>query len=270
VVEVNTKTVDEYKAVGISSALTTLAQWLERRQFRGTSGAFCITNELADYARALLPEDVPTWVTGNGFNADRTQLTLFDEKARKSLDIPVDDMVVVFLGSLYPWQGVDYLIETLISLQNVWLLVIGNGPERNKLEQLANQLGVDGRLRWLGWQEGAALQQLLGAVDVAVGTLALNRKGMSEAQALKTRHCLGIGLPIIIGYSDTLLDSDSPGVFYADNTSELVQRIQEIRAMGCTRDLSYRQQIRDFAVQRLSWATIAKQTSDFMYEAQLF
>jgi glycosyltransferase involved in cell wall biosynthesis len=39
--------------------------------------------------------------------------------------------------------------------------------------------------------------------DVAIGTLALHRKGMNEASPLKVREYLAHGIPVIIGYDDT-------------------------------------------------------------------
>jgi len=109
---------------------------------------------------------------------------------------------------------------------------------------------------------------LMGAADVGVGALALERKNMREAQPIKTRHYLGSGLPVIIGYQDTLLDESSPGVFYAHDTAELIGCLQSLKdARNHLRDPIYRKKIRAFALERLSWQGIAKNTSDLLIEA---
>jgi hypothetical protein len=73
-------------------------------------------------------------------------------------------------------------------------------------------------------------------------------------------------LPTIIGYKDTLLSSDSPGVFYAQTAEDIAARVSEIQRQGCMRNAEYRQKIRNFALQNLSWAAIARQTSDTLLE----
>lgn len=266
VVELHSNTVEEYRSLHISPLKTMVARWAEQFEFAGAVGAFCITRELTRYAAQILPPRAPTWITGNGFPSDEISLLEFDYAARRASGVPLDATVLVFLGSLQPWQGVDLVIQALKDLPDTWLWIIGEGTERARLERLANELGVAERVRWCGWQVGSGLRDLMRVADIGIGTLALGRKGMYEAQATKVRTYLGSGLPIIIGYCDTLLDEHSPGVFYAQDVSQLTARIREIRANVDVRDPEYRARIRSFAVEQLSWAAIAERTSDILRE----
>src|SRR5207249_2857500 len=54
-----------------------------------------------------------------------------------------------------------------------------------------------------GVLDRAQLHRLLAQVDVGVGTLALHRKGLEEASALKVREYLALGLPVVLGNADT-------------------------------------------------------------------
>ena len=58
---------------------------------------------------------------------------------------------VVVAGRLVPHKRVGLLLDTLARLPNVTAAVIGDGPERRKLEQQAADLGVADRVRFTGW-----------------------------------------------------------------------------------------------------------------------
>lgn len=265
-IEINTNTAGEYKAMGAGPVTVALADWIERIQLKYASGAFCVTRELADYARKRMPHNAPVWITGNGFRAEITQLALFDPTPRTAVGVTEQEIVLVFLGSLQPWHGVDIVVEALRHRPDIRLWIIGDGPEKNRLQLRAHELGIESQIQWWGYQDGEKLQSLLSASDIAIGSLALYRNDMYEAQPLKVRHYLGTGLPTIIGYKDTLLNGDSPGVFFAQTAEDIAALVSEIQRRGAMRDAEYRQKIRNFALQKLSWAAIARQTSDTLLE----
>ena len=68
--------------------------------------------------------------------------------------------------------------------------------------------------------------------DVAIGTLALHRKQMDEACPLKVRRYLEFGLPVLLGYRDTDLDSlDAWWLLRLPNTeSNVLSSLQEIES----------------------------------------
>lgn len=75
--------------------------------------------------------------------------------------------VVAGVGRLHPVKGWDDLLRAFARLpaavegQPLRLLVVGDGPLRKELEQLASQLGIADRVRWAGWQDQpAAFYQL--------------------------------------------------------------------------------------------------------------
>ncbi|MBW7850269.1 MAG: glycosyltransferase [Rhodospirillales bacterium] len=58
---------------------------------------------------------------------------------------------VLFVGRLAPQKGVDVLLRAFAAGSSAWHLdIIGDGPERGRLEGLARQLGLTGRVRWHG------------------------------------------------------------------------------------------------------------------------
>lgn len=77
---------------------------------------------------------------------------------RQQLEIPEDGLIVVAVGRLHPVKGFEDLLTALSTLdatgdgRPVFLIVVGDGPLKTVLHNHANQLGVDRRIRWVGWQ----------------------------------------------------------------------------------------------------------------------
>ncbi len=78
---------------------------------------------------------------------------------RRQWSIPEDAWVLFTLGRLIDIKGFDDLLEALalipkeIEGRPVVLLVAGAGPLEAELKSLSASLGLEGRVRWLGWQD---------------------------------------------------------------------------------------------------------------------
>ena len=62
---------------------------------------------------------------------------------------PKKDKVLLYVGRLEEYKGVQYAIRALPHLSGYTLVVIGRGPYRDELRRLAAGLGLEGRVRFL-------------------------------------------------------------------------------------------------------------------------
>lgn len=84
--------------------------------------------------------------------------------ARAELDTPADAFLVSSAGRFVPRKGMDILIRAVAKLDNAWLWLVGEGEEKEKLVALAAQVGLQDRVRFVGWQPEPA--HYLAASDV--------------------------------------------------------------------------------------------------------
>lgn len=159
-------------------------------------------------------------VIRNGVDLDR-----FSEQdsgaARARLGLPVDVPVVLSVGNLFELKGHALLIEAVALLARDWptlrLVIAGEGPERERLQQLIAQHGLQERVRLLGAVPNADLPHWYGAADLFA--LPSSREGlpnvMLEALACGTpvvATAVG-GIPEVLGGqpdAGALLDERSP------------------------------------------------------------
>ena len=114
-----------------SAAVTTVSRWLKDEAESMVPGVY----------PTVAPMPVATDLFGPGGSRDGRRL--------------------LFVGRLMPQKGVEHLLHALASMKiQASLDIVGDGPSRKSLEQLAQQLGVAARIRWHGQLSQSELPQL--------------------------------------------------------------------------------------------------------------
>jgi len=103
----------------------------------------------------------------NGFSPERVHvLPYFVEIPPEPPPMP-STPAVLFAGRLVPVKGVDRLLHALARVPGmVRLLVAGDGPDRTRLSDLAQDLGLTNRVHFLGWLSPAQVRAVLDRVSV--------------------------------------------------------------------------------------------------------
>lgn len=108
----------------------------------------------------------------------------------------------VSVGRLLHWKGFDLGIAAFAKANppgaEYW--IVGDGPERRRLEDLVAQLGIGGRVRFLGRQSRAQTLEVLGQSDVLVHPSLHDSGGLVCLEAMAARRpviCLDWGGPAV-------------------------------------------------------------------------
>lgn len=75
---------------------------------------------------------------------------------RADYGIPDDATLILGLGRLHTAKAFDTLIKAVAEVKEAYLWIAGEGPERGNLETLIAALGVDDRVKLLGWRSDRA------------------------------------------------------------------------------------------------------------------
>lgn len=91
-------------------------------------------------------------------------------KTKNPLSIKKDVYLVLIVARLYKIKGLDYAIRALAKLErkNVVLIIVGFGPDKSRLEKMAQNLGVDKKVKFLGYRED--IPYLISQVDLCLNT----------------------------------------------------------------------------------------------------
>lgn len=108
---------------------------------------------------------------------------------------------------LQPWKGIDHLITVLSDLPDLYLVVVGEGPDLPRLQTLAAKLG--NRVRFLGYLPQEEVRKLMAAADGLA--LYSGYEGLSHTLL----ECLQLGTPVLAsdkGGNPELVRDGSNGV----------------------------------------------------------
>jgi glycosyltransferase involved in cell wall biosynthesis len=106
--------------------------------------------------------------------------------------------LIICVGRLSPEKGVDELIKVLPRLKDCALWLVGDGPHRPHLEQLARELKVP--VQFLGYQSGDALHSVYCQADLFVCPSLTETFGQTVNEALASQ--VRVALPSVAVFNE--------------------------------------------------------------------
>jgi glycosyltransferase involved in cell wall biosynthesis len=110
-----------------------------------------------------LTRDIVDYLTKAGVPAERAFVihvfgTLDEAPAadRAALGTPAGAPLVLVMARMHEKKGIDTILDALTHCPGVHLWLAGEGPERRNYETLCHRLGLDDRVRFLGWRTDRA------------------------------------------------------------------------------------------------------------------
>ena len=183
--------------------ITPLHRWLTRYALSRAQGIAATGLQLAVHATRFAPLGAAVTVVPYGADLDR-----FAPGHRE-----LRGQVVIGAASrLSPEKGVRYLVEAFAQLygrfgERVRLRLAGDGPERRKLELIADRLGIANSVEFRGWVEHDDLPAFLQDLDIFVLPSSYEGFGVSAVEASAT------ALPVVAtnvhGIPDVVSDERS-------------------------------------------------------------
>jgi glycosyltransferase involved in cell wall biosynthesis len=185
-------------------------------------------------------EDIAEWVVAQGWPAGRVRCIPNFAAApadvapasRASLETPEGAPLLLAMGRLHEAKAHDVALQALAALPGAWLWIAGSGPEEARLKAMAAALGVEPRVRFLGWRTDASA--LYRAADVCVFPSRYEPLGNVVIQAWA--H----GLPVVAAESQgpkALIEPDKDGLLAPiDDPPALAEGVSRVLADRALRD----------------------------------
>jgi hypothetical protein len=174
------------------------------------AGIVTVTKELAEDS-TIARFQKPTIFLPNSYNSK--QYTPLKSS------IPSLRIQLFIIGTpTQPWQGFDIVQKMAQNLPEFDFHIVGGDGESTD------------NLFYHGYLNLHKYLPIIATCHIAIGTLALYKKNMTEACPLKVREYVSFGFPIIIGYNETaFLESIPPEWALQIDSTKIDQEIDTIR-----------------------------------------
>ncbi|OGF51693.1 hypothetical protein A3H04_03500 [Candidatus Giovannonibacteria bacterium RIFCSPLOWO2_12_FULL_43_11c] len=152
------------------------------------------------------------------------------EKERLKRQLGFSKNVLVYMGRVSYEKSIDMAIRAMSVIAKkspeATFVIIGGGPEREKLEILTKRLGVEKKVRFMGFLYGRELAQALQASDIFVTA------SKSENFPLSVIEAMASGLPIVavsaLGLPEIVEDGRSGFLVSPDRPEEIADRVLKL------------------------------------------
>lgn len=182
-------------------------KWAEPLSVRLTKHTFAVSEEIARHLRGRSPKSagkIEILYLGIG-DAPRVKRT--PAQVRAEADVTEDARLIVTASRLSAQKALDVMLSALARLPaNVVLIVLGQGPDEQRLKTMSRAMGLDKRVRWLGWRNDLA--DWINAA--AVFSLSSNWEGVP----LAAQEAILVGTPVVstnVGGMPELIGDRSSG-----------------------------------------------------------
>ncbi|WP_293911543.1 N-acetyl-alpha-D-glucosaminyl L-malate synthase BshA [Deinococcus sp.] len=154
-----------------------------RHAIEQSDSVTAVSQFLADQTREMLKVDVPIEVIYNFVDTDRF-VRLSDPAIRARFAHP-DEALLLHVSNFRPVKRVEDVVETFARVASeipARLLMVGDGPERSRAFELAQRLGVIGRVHFLG--SFPDVQTVLGIADLFLLPSSKESFGLAALEAM--------------------------------------------------------------------------------------
>src|SRR4030067_273423 len=167
-------------------------KWIARQVFPLSNKILVFSKNDMKRIEMLAPKE-KIKILQNAVKVD--DFTSKDKSCKKDLSIPEDGGVILFLSRLIKEKGVYDLIESITTVakeyKNVYFIIAGEGPERNRMEMICKEKGIEKQVRFTGHVNNKNLLKAYSCADIFV------LPTYSEAMPMVILEALAAGLPII-------------------------------------------------------------------------
>jgi glycosyltransferase involved in cell wall biosynthesis len=169
--------------------------------WRRAEGYVTITAALAKELSGRLGTREHIAVIPDGARVKEGDTRQFSREPREESSVPVSPApVVAYAGHLYPWKGVDVLLEALSRVPDAQGLIVGGHgaePDLARLQELARRLGIGPRVTFTGLVEPARVSGLLHRARVLVLPNPASAISLRYTSPLKLFEYLAAGRAIV-------------------------------------------------------------------------
>jgi len=234
---------------------------------KNADAVIALTEDMKREIKKICDRDI--FVIPNGIDLEKFK-NLSKETLRKRLKIEEDEKMIIFVGTLRPVKGIKYLIKAMKLIikenENVKLMLVGDGEEREELESLVVELDLKDCVKFIGRVQNEEIPRYMIASDVFV------LPSFSEGFPVVILEAMASGLPIVAtkvgGLPEIVKDGENGFLVEPKNPEEIAEKVLLILKGDKLRERISENNKKK--VKEYSWERVSEQIEEVYFKALNF
>jgi glycosyltransferase involved in cell wall biosynthesis len=210
-----------------------IAMQYEKYVIQNADKILTTTPDLGRYAHEMGGKQENIETLHLGINTSVFKPMEKDQTLCKKLGIDNDDKVIVFMGTLYDFSGLDAIITNFDTIQQIYptvkLLIVGGGPSLTTLNRLVREKKMDCAVYVTGFVPQNEIPRYLALADLCINPFHVNYV-TNRILPTKILEYFACGKPVLstpLQGTKELLPSEDYGITYA-TSDEFVSSIARL------------------------------------------
>lgn len=238
--------------------LRLLAKWSERFVWRQADFVLPVTQVLAQMVLAENVNDEQCLVVPNGINQTKFSTYNSGVNVRDILGLR-DKLILGFVGFVRTWHRLDRVLLSISENpdKNWHLLLIGDGPAMQELQQQSERLGINDRVSFMGVVDRQKVADYVNAFDIA-----LQPDVVEYASPLKLFEYMALGKAILApdrkNILEILKDNENALLFNPEDEASFSMQLERLCSSKELRDALGKMARKTMDDKKLFWDENAK------------
>ena len=224
--------------------LKQLTKKYEKFVTSNVSKVLCSAPPLVNYAIQMGAKEKNVEYFPLGFNPQVFKPMIKDQQLAHDLGISDNDKVILFVGTIYEFSGLENIIQNFEIIKNkskdIKFLIIGGGENFEKIKSLVNKKKLDTEVILTNFKPQHEIPKFISLADVCINPFEIN-KITDSIIPIKIFEYLGCGKPVLStplkGTMELLSEEDfgiiySPFDTFVENLSNLLDNTEKLEELG--------------------------------------
>ena len=134
--------------------------------------------------------------------------------------------LIGFVGRHVGYKGIDVLLRAVKNIENTALVIAGDGPLKESMEKLADDLNISGRVKFVGEVSHSEKLKILSCIDV----FAFPSVNKTEAFGISQVEAMLMGAPVVAtelftGVNDVAIDKETAVLAVPGDVNSLTEKL---------------------------------------------
>ena len=209
-------------------------RFLEKKVYSQADMILTLTPRLSTYVTDLGADEARVKLLPMPVDTNLFHPAIDTAEVRQKWVLGASDPIILFMGTLFEFSGLDVLIpkfpEILRQIPEAKLLIVGDGPQRPKLEGIISALNLHRQVIITGFEPYQTMPQYINMATICINTFLTTdaTRDIFPGKLVQFLACGKATIATALPGTIAVIAGEEQGMVYASNTDDMLKEIASL------------------------------------------